>query len=172
MLRRFVNKYRGAKLYLGVVSVVPRKDIKRYLDQLGIIENSDLDTDLRARLLELFQLPSASEVVEPTGRDVGLDLLIPTFQSGDAWSVNLGDIGFPLIWRPKVEIASRLFRLDSGKTLDTFSVTAKLSWRQYLARMFTFRSLFRFKPMFDSSDMQELLDLACYDLISKMRKAL
>lgn len=36
MLRRLFGKYRGAKLYLGNVTVVPRKDVKRHLDEWGV----------------------------------------------------------------------------------------------------------------------------------------
>lgn len=172
MLRRIFPKYRGAKLYLGVVAVMPRTDIKRYFDEWGILDRADLDTELRASLNQALDLPSASDITNPTDSDIGIDILVPRFQSGDALSVDLGEIGFPLMWRPKVEVASRLYSLKTGRTLDTFSSSAKLRWRPYFLRLFSWRYLFGLRPMFDASDMELLLYQACYQLLTKMRKAL
>lgn len=69
-----------------------------------------------------------------------------------------------------MEVASRLFEIKTGKTLDTFTFSARMSWRDYFSRAFTWRFLFRFRPMFSSTDIEKLLNQACYDLISDMRK--
>ncbi len=170
MLSRFFKK-EVPKLYLGTIAVAPRSDLKRHLDEWGVWGREDLDTSMLESLQELFELPLASEVKDPKEIDLVLDVIIPKFQSGDMWDVSLGEIGFPIAWRPKIEIGARLYRLQTKKTVYTATVLVKMSWREYFARLFTLRALFRFRPMFDSSDMRRLLYIACNKLIIKLHKA-
>jgi hypothetical protein len=169
VLKRFFKKEK-AMVYLGCVAVAPRSDIKRHLDQWAFYGREDLDSSLRLFLEEIFDLPSAKDVENPTKTDLGLDIVVPKFQSGDIWDVSLGDIGFPVAWRPKIEIGSRLYSLATGKTVHTATVKVKMPWREYFSRLFTWRALLRFKPMFDSTDMNRLLAKACMQLITKLRK--
>jgi len=159
------------RIFLGTLAVAPRADIKRHLDQWGMFKNEDLDSGLRQSLKEIFSLPSAYEVNEPRYNDLVLDVIVPKFQSGDAWDLSFGDFGVPLMWRPKVTVSSRLYYLKSEKTKVTFSVTEKMKLSQYLSRLFTWRAAFRFRPVFDSKDMEILLYRACYKLLLKMQKA-
>ena len=172
MLSRIFKKEKP-KLWLGVVAVAPRSDLGRHFDEWNIFgRREDLDTSIRKTLENIFDLPLASSVNNPESNDYSLDIVVPKFQSGDAWDVSLGDIGFPLIWRPKIEIGARLVNLKSGKTVYTTTVKAKLKWRNYFARLFTLRGIFRFKPLFDSNDMNHLLHEACISLLKKLRKAI
>ena len=151
--------------------MAPRADIKKHLDQWGMFKNEDLDSDLGQSLKEIFYLPSACEVDEPKNNDLVLDVVVPKFQSGDAWDLSLGEFGIPLMWRPKVTVSSRLYYLKSDKTKATFSVTEKMKLSQYFSRLFTWRAVFRFRPVFDSKDMEYLLYQACHKLLLKMKKA-
>lgn len=169
MLGRFLKRERP-RVYLGTVAVVPRKDIKRFLDQCAMLRDESFDTSLRTTLQEIFALPPAGEVAAATSTDLGLDVLIPSFQSGDYWDVSLGVIVFPIFWRPKITVASRLYYLKSGKTKHTFLVTQKLTWREFLSRLFTWRAFLRLQPMFDAKDMDRLLYLACHKVLNKLRK--
>jgi uncharacterized membrane protein len=159
------------RVFLGTLAVAPRADIKRHLDQWGMFNNEDLDSSLRQNLKEIFSLPSANEVSEPKGNDLVLDVVVPKFQSGDAWDLSLGDFGIPLMWRPEVTVNSRLYYLKSEKTKATFSVTEKMKLGQYVNRLFTWRAFFRFRPVFGSKDMEYLLYQACHKLLLKMQKA-
>ena len=170
MLDRFLKREKP-RVFLGALAVVPRKDMKRYLDQCGLFQNESFDHSLRANLEEIFSLPPASEITAPTSTDLGLDVLIPSFQSGDYWDVSLGEIGFPVFWRPKVTVACRLYHLKSDKTKRTFSVTQKMPWGEFLSRQFTWQALFRFRPTFDAEDMKRLLYGACHSILDKLRKA-
>lgn len=169
MLSRFLKREK-TRVFLGTVAVVPRRDLKRFLDQRGMLHDENFDTSLHTTLQEIFALPSVSDVAAPTSVDLGLDILIPSFQSGDYWDVSLGVMDFPIFWRPKVTVTSRLYYLKSAKTKHTFSVTQKLGWGQFLSRVFTLRALFRFQPMFDTKDMDRLLYLACQKVLNKLRK--
>lgn len=167
-----IFKRERPRVYLGTIAVAPRVDLKRKFDEWGVFEHADLDSSLRSNLAGIFTLPLASENIEPSDNDFGLDVIVPRFQSGDAWNLELGEISFPIFWRPKIQISSRLYSLKTNKTKLTFSVTKKLSWRKFFGRVFSLRGFFRFRPMFDSHDMEHLLYLGCEELLVKMQKAL
>ena len=170
MLDRFLKREKP-RVFLGTLAVVSRKDIKRHIDQWGMIHDENLDIPLRTTLQEIFALPPASDITAPTSTDLGLDVLVPKFQSGDYWDVSLGEIGVPFFWRPKVTVACRLYYLKSNKTKRTFSVMQKMPWGEFAGRMLTWRTVFRFRPMFDAEDMNRLLYFACHSLLDKLRKA-
>jgi len=163
------EKYR---VFLGALAVAPRTDFKRHRDQWGIFQTEDLDAGLRQSLKEIFPFPLATEVKELKDNDLGLDVVVVKFQSGDALVFSLGEFEIPILWRPKVMVSSRLYYLISDKTKDTFSITEKMKWNQYLGRMLSWRALFRFRPIFDSKDMNYLLCLACHNLLVKMQKSI
>ncbi len=152
--------------------MAPRSDIKRHIDQWGIFKNEDLDSNLRKNLKEIFSLPLAQNVKEPKKSDLVLDIVVPKFQSGDTLDLSLGDIGIPLMWRPKITISSRLYNLNTERTKATFSVTEKMDFGQYISRIFSWRAVFRFRPIFDSRDMEYLLYQACHKLLLKMKTAI
>jgi len=169
VLKRFFRKERH-RLYLGSIVVAPRSNIKRYLDEWGVCGREDLDSSLRQSLEEIFELPPAIGALDPEDTDLVLDIVVPKFQSGDMWDVSLGVVGFPIAWRPKIKIGSRLYKLKTGETIHTATVLVKMPWKEYFSRLFTWRAFLRFKPMFDSSDMNQLLHAACLELLIKLRK--
>jgi hypothetical protein len=162
-------KRKKPRVFLGTLAVAPRVDFKRKIDEWGVFEHEDLDSSLRNFLAGVFTLPSAAEIKNPLDDDLVLDVMIPKFQSGDAMSVDLGDIGFPLFWRPKIEIRSRLYNLKTDKTKMTFSITEKMGWKKYFGRVFSVRGVLRFRPMFDRHDMEHLLYQGCLKLLVKMQ---
>jgi len=170
VLDRFLKREKP-RVFLGTLAVVPRRDMKRHLDQWGMFRNESFDDALRTTLEEIFALPAVSTLAAPTANDLGLDVLIPSFQSGDYWDVSLGDFGIPIFWRPKVTVACRLYYLKTQKTKRTFSVTQKMPWSEFVSRQFTWRALFRFRSTFDAKDMTRLLYIACHSLLNKLRKA-
>jgi len=78
----------------------------------------------------------------------------------------------PWIWRPKVTVSSRLYYLNSQKTKDTFSITEKMKFGQYIKRILTLRAFLRFRPVFDSEDMEYLLCKACHKLLLRVQKTI
>lgn len=158
------------RVFLGAIAVAPRVDIKRHLEAWTMLNTEDIDAGLRQHLKEIFLLPSAHDIEEPKKSDLGLDVIIPKFQVGDALELSLGDFGVPLLWRPKVTVSSRLYYLKSEKTKASFTITEKMSWRQYFGRLFSWRAFISFRPTFDSDDMEFLLYQACHKLLLKMKK--
>ena len=172
MLRRFFKKEKP-RVFLGVLEVAPRTDIKRYLDEKSIFEDAKLDTALRQSLTEIFSLPPVQSVSSPLPTDFVLDVVIPKYQSGYAWGdVSFGGIGFPIFWRPKVTVESRLYSLTTQRTKAAFSVTEKMKWGLYIDRIISLRAFFSFNPTFDQKDIECLLYQACGKLLVKMQKAI
>ena len=167
-----IFKKEKPRVFLGVLAVAPRTDLKRYLDEKGLFEDANLDTALRQSLTEIFSLSPVQSASSPLATDLVLDVVIPKFQSGDAWDVSLGEIGFPIFWRPKITVASRLYSLTTQKTKATFLVTEQMKWGQYLSRIISWRAFFRFRPVFDRKDIEYLLYQACGKLLVKMQKAI
>lgn len=173
IFQRIFGRREKPRVFLGTLVVVPRSDIKRHIDQRGWSRREDLEIPLQTNLRETFSLPVASEVSDPLPTDLGLDVYIPSFQSGDAAGFSL-DLGVPIfwifLWRPKVTVTCRLYYLQSQETKDVYSVTQKMPWREYASRLFTWRAIFRFRPIFSAEDLNRLLDLACHSLLNKLAK--
>lgn len=169
MLKKFFRREKP-RVYLGVLAVATRSDFKRNFDQWGMFRTEDLDMAMRQSLSEIFSLPSVQDIDEPKDSDIGLDVVIPKFQSGDAWNLSLGDFGIPLLWRPKVTISSRFYYVKSEKTKEIFSITEKMRWGQYFRRLLTWRAFLRLRPVFDGKDMEYLLYKAFHKLLLKMQK--
>jgi len=171
MLGRFFKKEKP-RIFLGVLAVAPRRDLKRYFEVWDGFGNADLDSVLHKRLTEIFSFAPVQCVNSPLPTDLVLDVVIPEFQSGAACEVSMGDIWLPLLWRPKVTVSSRLYYLKNEKKKATFSVTEKMKWSEYFARVFTLKSFFGFGSTFDEKDIEYLLFQACEKLLIKLRKAI
>jgi hypothetical protein len=176
ILRKLLRKREKPRVFLGTLVVVPRADIKRRFEQWWSSHYQELETPLRSTLREIFSLPLASEVSDPLPTDLGLDVFIPSFQSGDALGVSLADLEIPVfwifLWRPKVTVTCRLYSLRSQETKFVYSVTQKMPWREYFGRLFTLPALFRSRPMFSVEDLNHLLNLACHSLLNRLTKAI
>lgn len=163
-----IFKRKKSRLFRGTLTVLPRKDIKRHFDQAGILQYENLEASLQNNLQEIFRLPPATDVLNPTSTDLGLDVLVKHFQLGDYWDLSLGPIGIPIFWRPKITVVGRLYYLESNETKREVSVTKTMPWAYFVGRMLTWRSIFRFRPMFDAEDMNRLLCIACRALLVKL----
>lgn len=167
MFRKFFRKEKP-RVFLGTLAVVPRSDFKRQIENWTFYGSADLDRELYNKLANIFELPPAAEVGTPLKSDLVADLIISEYQIGDALTASVGEISFPLFWRPKIEIKARLSRMDTMRTVATFSVTEKCRWRDFLSRILSFRYIFRWRPLFDADDMDVLLNNACVKILKKM----
>jgi hypothetical protein len=175
ILNKIFRKREKPRVFLGTIVVVPRAGMKPRLDEWGMFQREELETPLQATLQQIFSLPPASEVRDLLPTDLGLDVFVPSFQSGAFWSASLGDIGIPifgvLLWRPKVTVTCRLYSLQTRATKATFSVTKKMPWREYASRLLTLRAFLRLRPIFSADDLNHLLNLACHSILNKLTKA-
>ncbi|MFZ2451744.1 MAG: hypothetical protein WAW36_14605 [Methylovulum miyakonense] len=167
---------RKPRVFLGALLVVPKTHMRKHLEQWGLVRKVELDGSLRASLQEIFSLPPACEVTNPKPDDLGLEVIVTSYQSGDFLDIELGEIGFPVFWRPKVTVVCRLYFLKSLETKCTFSITQKMAWNKFVARVFSWgtfsrRVVFRLDPIFDAEDMNHLLYLACHTMLKKIRNS-
>ena len=167
---KLFQKKEKPRVFLGTLTVLPRSDIKRHLENWGVLNDDDMDAGLKKNLKEIFTLPLAKEVENPATNDLVVDVVIPKFQSGELWDLTLDGVGIPLFWRPKVTVSSRLYYLKTKKTKSTFSVTEKMGFGHYFGLLFSFSRIFR--PKINSSDMEVLLYQACHKLLLKMQKSI
>lgn len=169
MMRWFRNKPRP-RVFLGAISVHQRTDLKRHLEQEGHGESESLDEALRRTLMEIFSLPPAASVEDPSATDLVLDVWIPNFQSGEVVNMDIGEGFIPLLWRPKVTVSSSLYSMVTRKPKASFVVTEKMQWRRFLGRIFSWRVFS--SQIFERADLELLLFQACAKLVTKMKKVL
>jgi hypothetical protein len=165
---RKIFKREKPRVYLGALAIAPRTDIKRHFE----FDTKDVENGIRQSLKEIFALPSAQHVKEPSSTDLGLDVIVTKFQSGICEQILLGDFWLPLFWRPSVTVSSRLYLLKSERTKATLTVTERMTWRSYIRHLFTWRSIFRFGPPCHKNDMDILLYQACQKILVKMSKSI
>lgn len=108
------------RIYLAVLVVAPHSTVQKYFGQVGLVQAEELEMGIRQSLREVFAFPVALDIKEPADTDLGMEVIVPSFQSGLLTGIWLNDIGFPLFWRPKVTVSLRLYYLKSGKTKATF----------------------------------------------------
>jgi hypothetical protein len=168
----FNRNFRREKpnVYLGKITVVPRSCLRRNLEN-NLYTGESLEDALNNHLNIIFDIPLASECITPNKTDLAIDVIIENFQAGNYLEIHAVDFSFPIIWRPKIKIASRIYNINTGKTKKTVLVTIKLSWKEYFSRLFTWRAIFGFRPMFDAKDMTILLSRACLQLLQKTIRA-
>lgn len=147
--------------------MIPRTDMKRHLENVRWFnKDANLDIVLRNSLTELFTLPSVHNIDSPLPNDLVMDVIITRFQSGGVWGVSLGEINFPVFWRPKITLTSPLYYLKTNEIKATFEITEKMNGRDYIGRAFSFR------PMIEQKDIELLLYQASCKLLIKIQKSI
>lgn len=172
MFNSLLKNKEKPRVFIGTLAVVPRTDIKRYFEDNNSFKDTELDMTLHQNLVDIFSLPHAKNVTSPMTTDLVLDVVIPKFQSGNILDASLGDIGFPVFWRPRITLTARLYSLTSQKTKSCFWVTEKMGWRQYFRRIFSWKVLFLLKPAYDQQDIELLLYQSCKKILWKIQKSL
>jgi hypothetical protein len=164
-------KKKRERVYIDSLVVAPRDEISK-IDEWGIFESIDLEGSARERLVEIFQLHHISERIGVEKNDLALDVVVINLQGGEFGGVHATGFFLPLFWRPKVQIRSRLYFIESNKNKASFSVNVKMPWKEYVSRLFTFNGLIRYKPLFDFNDIDTLLTKGSLELMKKMLKLL
>jgi len=170
MFSKFLNKEKP-RVYLGKLMVVPRGEFKKN-DEWGLFKSEDLEVGIREKLDGIFSLPHLDSRQDEKKTDLGLEVVILNVQGGDFINANIEGMGFPILWRPKIEIASRLYNLESGKTHRSFKLKEKMPWSQYFSGLFSLRGILRHKPIFGVNELEPLLYQACAKLIQNMTKSI
>jgi hypothetical protein len=155
-------------VYLGTIAVVPRSDLKRHFERpMGPPQT---ESSLQLHLESVLSLPKAP--ADPSGSDCAIDVLVAKHQGGEAWEGSVGDWWIPLLWRPSVEVSTRLYALKDKKHIATFHVKKRLPWREYFSRMFTLSRYFSFRSPFTKEDMTSLLDEALVETLGQVKASI
>ncbi|WP_210191628.1 hypothetical protein [Rhodomicrobium vannielii] len=154
------------RLYLGRLAIVPSADIGGLIALLTQQPKQERDNFLLTRLGQIFALPPAAERTAGDGSDCAVDIFLSA-RGGSYGDLTLGPIGLPLLLRTKIELRARLYRLDADKTLQTYLVTERTGWGEYLQK-FSARSYFRSRPVFDLVEMDTLLNRASHRLLKSL----
>ncbi|MEP2651542.1 MAG: hypothetical protein ABJH06_06040 [Paraglaciecola sp.] len=103
---------------------------------------------------------------------MGLDVIIVAVHGGEAFTIGWEAGVAPLFWRPKIKLVSRIYNLKTKKTIKTFKTSQSVTWREFFAKVFSFRRLFGWGALYDNQDMERLLYQGCLELVDKMHKGL
>lgn len=167
-MRFFQKRKPQPRLYLGDVFVVKRQDWKRFIDQWSLMGAENFDCILYTKLRDIFELPLARDIRSPEGRDLAIDIIVPRYQLGAGLSGSLGGHGLFFFWHPKIQVKARIYRINTGKTLQEVQCRACLGWKAFFSRIFSIRGILPFQPTFDSKDMEPLLYKGCLEAIEKL----
>ena len=169
MLKKLFKKEKPT-IYLGELTVAPRKDLKRIFDEWSLTQKIELGSELFELLKGMIQLPLASEVKSPNQSELAVDIAISKHQLGYLDSLN-GSFPIPIFWRPSISMTARLRSLSTDVVMDTFYVTKKMPWSEYFRSYFSLKALFQIKLPFDQEDMELLLLQASQRLIQKVQRS-
>jgi len=156
------------RVYLGTIAIVPRKDIKRFIENFPADTDPRLESAFHGTLREIFALPPPPPADDIRKTDLCIDINMPGYNTGEASELHLWDLGVPLIWRPKIELRARLRRLSNRKTVKIVSITERPAWREYLSQVFFWRTVFVQRRVFDEADMEVLLNRASLRLLERI----
>ncbi len=158
------------RVFLGTLAVVPREDLKWVLEDMLGDPGSEIEGALHAELEEIFALAPASSADPVLKTDLCVDVFIPGYHTGMAETFELPGWTIPLIWRPKIELKARLYRLHDRKLIKTFTVKERPTYKECFAAAFSWRAVFGFGPPVNDGDMAYLLNRASLRLLRKIAK--
>lgn len=171
-IRVFSKIFKKAKprVYLDKMVVAPRGEFEK-MDSWGLFKGEDLEEGIRGKLTDIFSLPHISSRVDRKENDLALEIVVLKVQGGEFEGAHFGELGaIPIFWRPKIEVAARLYYIESGKTHSSYKAKEKMSWGMYFAGVFSLRGFFRYKPIFGVENLEPILYRACEKLLVKMVK--
>lgn len=168
--RKMKVKQEPSRLFLGTLSA-SSGDLVRHLEGLAGPSRRDLDNALLVEIPALLALPRAEAVTVPLPTDMAFDVALRSYRSGSASDFSFGAFGLPMYWRPKVQLAARLYHLQSGKAKATFRVTERMPWAAYLNRVLSWRVLVGLDPPARRSDLEWLLGRAVERLVARLQGA-
>lgn len=174
MLRRILEKLRWSgprHVYLGQVAVVPRSSfVRTFSELLDVVSRDRTESELREYLLDWLELPSIPNRA-PERNELGLDVFICGYRTGQGIFGNIFGIPAFVFWRPRMELRARLYRLDTGALVSVFDVTRKMPWRMFWSRLLSLKYLLVGWSIADAKDMEMLLGESLISLLNQVRKA-
>lgn len=161
MLKKYFKR-KKPKVYLDYVKINERNIIGSIQ---AVIDGSAVFSEgLLSNLNEIFFLPLLDSSTLYHKTDRGLQVEVAHYSLGNLDFASAGGFFLPLIWRPKITVVARLFNISSGKKIVEYSITQKMPIKQYLNKVFSFRTAFNEK------DLEYLLYQGCHRILKKLIK--
>ncbi|WP_444894399.1 hypothetical protein ACJJIW_13845 [Microbulbifer sp. JMSA004] len=159
------------RVYLDKMIVVSQNEFSK-IGAWGAFKGEDLEAGIRHRLVEIFSLPHISSRIEPKSNDLALEVVVLKVRGGEFDTACFGEFGaMPVFWRPKIEVAARLYYADSKKTHSSYRAREKMPWREYFSGVFSLRGMLRYRPVFGAKELEPILYRACEKLLASMVKS-
>lgn len=167
MLGRLFQKEKP-RVFLGILSVVPRSDFKQLIEDWDTLGQVDFDDQLRRELGEIFTFPSLDDREEPHKTDLALDIIVSDYRRGGAIVLER-PFEFFWLWRPTITMSARLYDPSTGKSRRTFVVKKRMRLGRWFRHRL--RGIFDLGPTYDAEDLKDLLHQASVKLLTQLRKA-
>ncbi|MES2946428.1 MAG: hypothetical protein V4772_26470 [Pseudomonadota bacterium] len=151
--------------------MAPRKDFARHFEGLPV-SSQGLNRALHARLEEMFHWPAKATNQNPSSTDLAIDILVQSYSKGGFADLSLDVLPAPLLWRPKVCIAARIYHLQSGHKKAEVVVTQKMPWREYFGMLTNWKVFAGFAQPANRARLEQLLVLACQRLVTRVENAI
>jgi hypothetical protein len=158
------EKKNKPRIFLGKIAVDSGNDIKRFIETIVWVPESNLDTELHRQLSEIFSFPKISSESIFQKNDLCIDVFLSSFHTGGGISIDW----LPIFWRPRLTLLARLHNVRSGKILGIVKVTENSSWREFYSRSIEWRRLLNISENFDKNDMMVLVSRASPRLLRKV----
>jgi hypothetical protein len=166
---RFFHKT-PTRLYLGSLTVLPRKDFKRHFEG-GFMGGATLDNALNQRLLNIFALPKATDAAAITEGDIAVDVVLESYSRGGLADFSSPTLNFPLFWRPKVRLGARLYYLKTGNERAKLHVTHRIAWGEYIASLLSWKVYLGIASPTSRKRLEDLLEVACLSLKRRVERS-
>ncbi|MCB1386055.1 MAG: hypothetical protein KDJ80_08965 [Nitratireductor sp.] len=121
-------------------------------------------------LRQLLDLPHRLSREPKVATDLALDVTVPEYNFGDALVFDAGVFVFPLAWRPSITVTGRLYKIDSGETIEAVTVKHTLNWLRWVGKILSVPRLLRIRASTSNADMARLTTEAVVKLLSKILK--
>jgi hypothetical protein len=112
-------------------------------------------------------LPVNADVVDS---DLAVDVFLSNYRAGQAISGDIGDIPIGFFWRPKIELASRVYSAKSRTEKLALRLTYKMPWSLFLKRILSPRFLFLPVPIARTEDAEWLLANGLIKMFKQIRR--
>ncbi|MDO6705512.1 hypothetical protein [Photobacterium sp. 1_MG-2023] len=129
-----------------------------------------LDDHLRTLMASIFSLAEASSVSEFEKDDLILDVFMVDLRRGDFGLLRADGGLYPMGYRPKIQLISRIHHARTGSTRNTFRVSQSVRWSEFVRKSISFKGLLGIGTLYGQEEMEKLLMQACLQLLDQMRK--
>jgi hypothetical protein len=167
VISRFL-KQQKPRVFLDYIAVTERGVIGTLASTFD--RSSAIDQDIINNLERIYSLPLLHEASELKYSDRALQIVVSNYSLGFAGVAQVLSYTIPFLWRPKVRITARLYRVADKKTLSQISVCEKMKFPEYFKRVFLSGAFIFFKRAFNEQDIEFLLYTGSKRILKRLTK--